>query len=391
MAELYVITDTRGVDQFVIKAGETNSDTDLKLPGKGAVVWGENLDENSYRLMENFAVEESSPGNSQDASTTNGNGINNPLEGQNWWNITQKKLYVFDGSNWQKIGTSTGSVAPTPASEGDLWFDDIAQQLKVYNGGAFVSTALQYLRLDGTVAMLNNLNMNGQAINFVADNPVAGTDAANKNYVDALGTALAGGSLDALYVNVTGDTMVGDLILNADPTVALQAATKQYVDAVESSLTVVINDVDGFDSGDIKASAASAIPSGFLLCDGTSYLAASFPTLFAAIGIVYGVGANDFQVPDLRGRFPMGAGTSAPLSARALGQEGGNETHTLTIAEMPAHTHTEEGNNGVVNLKGFNPNPLSVGNQAKQTGSTGGNAAHDIMNPFLAINYFIKT
>ena len=39
MAELYVITDTRGVDQFVIKAGETNSDTDLKLPGKGAVVW----------------------------------------------------------------------------------------------------------------------------------------------------------------------------------------------------------------------------------------------------------------------------------------------------------------------------------------------------------------
>ncbi len=403
MAEIYVITDTRGVDQFIINPGDTNSDTDLKLPGKGAIVWGENLDENAYRLMENFAVEEKggSPGNPQDAiDLGTGNGVNNPLEGQNWWNITQKKLYVFDGTNWQKIGTSTGSVPPSPASEGDLWFDDVAQQLKVFDGGSFVSTALQYLRLDGASQMSGALDMGTNFITDVID-PVNPQDGATKKYVDDLETSLSGGFLDSRYIEVAGDTMVGDLVLNADPTLALGAATKQYVDAVESSLTVVINDVVAFEPADIKASALQTIAglgTDWLLCDGSAVSRATFAALFAALnaeGLVYGNGdgATTFNVPDFQGRSPVGSGTGSGLSPRALGATGGEEDHQLITAEMPSHTHTAPSlPHSNVNIPtGNNPRQLGFPGAGPPTGSTGGDGDHNTMHPFLAINYFIKT
>jgi microcystin-dependent protein len=82
-------------------------------------------------------------------------------------------------------------------------------------------------------------------------------------------------------------------------------------------------------------------PEGWLLCDGAIYDRITYGALFDAIGTAYGnATANDFKVPDLRSRFPIGAGQGAGLTSRALGAASGVETHTLTASEMPSHSHT---------------------------------------------------
>lgn len=86
-------------------------------------------------------------------------------------------------------------------------------------------------------------------------------------------------------------------------------------------------------------------PKGWLLCDGSAVArTGSYAGLFAVIGTTYGPGdgSTTFNLPDCRGRSPMGAGTGAGLTARTLGQQLGAESVTLTGAQsgLPAHHHT---------------------------------------------------
>lgn len=87
-------------------------------------------------------------------------------------------------------------------------------------------------------------------------------------------------------------------------------------------------------SGDIKIVGRSGIESGWLLCDGSSYLNATYPTLFDSIGYMFGGSAGTFAVPDLRGRVPMGTGSALSITNRILGTKVGVETDFLP------HSHT---------------------------------------------------
>ena len=97
-------------------------------------------------------------------------------------------------------------------------------------------------------------------------------------------------------------------------------------------------------------------------------------------------------LPDLRGRSIVGAGLGSGLTDRALGSIGGTETHTLTTAEMPSHSHSlgsaiPGGSGGSTNY-GYEYG--GCGHCYSSTNAAGGNAAHNNMPPWLALSWIIK-
>lgn len=204
----------------------------------------------------------------------------------------------------------------------------------------------------------------------------------------------------------------------------------------------------GVPAGSLQAYAGSSAPSGWLLCDGSAVSRTTYARLYAAIGTTWGAGngSTTFNVPDLRGRTPIGAGTGSGLTARTLAGSGGAETVQLDVTTMPSHSHTFTGSS--TDSQGSHGHSLSgsvgsggghshsVGNQttrgdilagggtttaangggstgsdgghthsmsgsadsagghshtsAGSNASTGGGSAHENMPPWRAVTYIVK-
>lgn len=145
-------------------------------------------------------------------------------------------------------------------------------------------------------------------------------------------------------------------------------------------------------AGAVMMYAGAAAPAGWLLCNGSAISRTAYAALFAVLGTVYGLGngSTTFNLPDMRGRAAIGAGTGASLSARTLGQQVGAETHTLTTAQMPSHNHTV----GNTNISGNTTHIIPEGFTAfgsTTSSSTGSGQAHNNMQPSLVTNFIIKT
>lgn len=155
-------------------------------------------------------------------------------------------------------------------------------------------------------------------------------------------------------------------------------------------------------SGAILLFGGATVPTGFLDCDGTAVSRAVLADLFTAIGTTWGAGdgSSTFNLPDMRGRAPIGVGTGASLTARSLAGSGGAETHTITTAESPAHTHGQAAGQAAYNYTGTGTDShnwsVSGGGNAQATlglttASTGGGTAHANMQPWVATKFIIKT
>jgi microcystin-dependent protein len=136
--------------------------------------------------------------------------------------------------------------------------------------------------------------------------------------------------------------------------------------------------------GTIVMYGASAQPTGWLLCNGQS--TSGYPALAAVVG------AN---VPDLRGRAPIGYGTSSdttnvPTARTTIGAVTGKETHTLITSEIPSHSHPGQivfgGGSGSTGVRAD-----GIGSSQPSTGNAGGDGAHNNMQPSTVVNFIIKT
>lgn len=152
--------------------------------------------------------------------------------------------------------------------------------------------------------------------------------------------------------------------------------------------------------GEIRLYPYGFTPAGWAACNGQTLPINSNQALFSILGIMYGGdGVTNFALPDLRGRVPVHVGNGI-----TQGQKSGEEAHALTVAEMPAHTHTAmAGTGGQVlgtpqgNTWGTNPNGNIYDAHGNGTmGQTaiadaGAGQGHSNMQPYLALNYCIAT
>ena len=165
-----------------------------------------------------------------------------------------------------------------------------------------------------------------------------------------------------------------------------------------------LNDYILIPYGTIIQSAAITVPAGWLSCDGAIILKTTYTNLFNAIGYTYSTDFSgsdlSFNVPDLQGRVAVGSGAGQGLTSRTLGGKGGEESHTLTINEMPAHSHslTRRANpdagaydTGDAHASESSASTTDRANLGSfNTSSVGGGQAHNVMQPYVVLRYFIK-
>ena len=144
-------------------------------------------------------------------------------------------------------------------------------------------------------------------------------------------------------------------------------------------------------AGEIKMWAGDTIPEGWLLCDGSEVSKTDYPELYKAIGDLWGVpnSSSNFKLPNLAGKVPVGY-NSADTDFDMVGKTGGKKTHTLTVDEMPAHTHSRNYYSADWCANGTKSGYHgSDAGSARSTGSRGGGKAHNNLQPYAVVKYII--
>ena len=152
--------------------------------------------------------------------------------------------------------------------------------------------------------------------------------------------------------------------------------------------------------GEIRIFAGNFAPAGWMFCEGQLLAISEYETLFQLIGTTYGGdGQATFALPDMRGRLPIHMGNGFTLA-----ETGGVEIVTLTVNQIPAHSHSFLASSDIANSPDptsnvvgrssqekifLNSNP-SVAMSSQFLGSVGGSQPHSNFQPYLCVDFIIS-
>ena len=158
--------------------------------------------------------------------------------------------------------------------------------------------------------------------------------------------------------------------------------------------------------GDIKLTAVTFTQRNWMACEGQLLPISEYSALFSLLGTTYGGdGRTNFALPDLRGRVPVGYGQGPGLSNRPQSEEGGSETNTLSVAQMPTHNHAvnavvEDGNEHIptgnlpagtklLDKEYSNASASNTTMNSAMINNTGGSQPVNNMQPYAVVRYVI--
>jgi len=155
--------------------------------------------------------------------------------------------------------------------------------------------------------------------------------------------------------------------------------------------------------GEIRMFAGNFPPNGWQFCEGQPLPISENEVLFQLIGTTYGGdGESTFNLPNLASRVPIHMGTGPDGTTYQLGEMAGTEQETLTVQQIPSHTHPPIGTNnpgsqvtpgGMMFAQGVAQNYAflsAIALSAQAVGPTGGSQPHENTQPFLCINFIIS-
>ena len=240
----YTINLTDGTIFAVVADGTINTDSSQTLVGKNYAGYGEFLNENYIRLLEN-------------ASNTSAPGA--PLTGQLWWDKTNSVMKVYNGTVFKVISAATASASqPSSNIAGDLWFDTTNGQLKAYSGSAFVTIGPASTSGEGTSgAIVTTITDNGASdhvvVQMYVNNVICGIWSKDATFTPAAaisGFATIGPGLN-MSTTVTNAVFNGTAT-NADTLDTLNSTSFMRSDAATSNNTSisVLSDTGLYVGGD---------------------------------------------------------------------------------------------------------------------------------------------
>ena len=158
--------------------------------------------------------------------------------------------------------------------------------------------------------------------------------------------------------------------------------------------------------GEIRFVAFTFAPRGWAECNGQTLSIAQNTALFSLLGTTYGGdGRVTFALPDVRGRMPMHTGQGAGLTNREQGESAGAQATTLTVGQLPAHSHDLQGTNTEANANSpsgslpatkqrvalYASGPVDTTMSPLAIAQTGSSQPHSIMPPYLVMKCIIAT
>ena len=201
----YTINNTFGTTLVTLADGTIDTTTtDLALFGKGYAGFGERLNENLVKLLENFA-NTSAPANKQ--------------KGQLWYDTLNNQIKVWNGNKFKPVGSSTNSTAsPTNANTGDFWFDTNNSQFYVYNGSAWTLIGPTTVSGSGVTQVsseivADNVGVNKSILKLITNDTIVGIVSAEQF---TPGTAISG--FATVFKGITLSTAISDNKLNGTAT-----------------------------------------------------------------------------------------------------------------------------------------------------------------------------